>query len=132
MGLREVDWRRKYRSDDGLPLSESFFKPAMSLSKEYNRGTGYFSSSLFKVLGDEIQSFLGNREGIFNIVTNVELSQKDYDALQQGSDASRLIKSKVDEIIRDEFVPPITNGAKAMISLLEIGRLNIKIAKLLL
>ena len=40
----------------------------------------------------------------------------------------RIIKSKVDEIIRDEFVPPITNGAKAMISLLEIGRLNIKIA----
>lgn len=128
MGLKEFDWRRKYRSDDGLPLSETFFKPAISLSKEYNRGTGYFSSSLFKVLGDEIQDFLETREGEFNIVTNVELSEKDYHALQQGSDISRIVKSRIDEIIRDDFVPPITDGAKAMISLLEIGRLKLKIA----
>ena len=114
MSLRNKNWARKYRSDEGLALSESFFKPAMALSQEYNRGTGYFSSSLFKVLGDELQEFLGIRNGRFRIVTNVELSPKDYDALDEGKDASKIIKSRVDEIIRDQFTPPISNGVKAM------------------
>ena len=128
MVLRSESWERKYRSDGASTLSESFFKPALSMSSEYYRGTGFFSSSLFEVLGSELQGFLLDREGCMKIVTNVQLSRKDADALESTQSVMELAEQKIQQIIQTEFTSPLTDGVRAMISLLEIGRLEIKIA----
>ena len=128
MGLQDKTWERKYRSDGGRPLSDSFFKPALSFSEEYCRGTGFFSSSLFEVLGSELVGFLRDRSGSMRIVTNVQLSKKDADAIESTVSVRDLAEKKIQEIIKSEFTLPLTNGVRAMISLLEIGRLEIKIA----
>ena len=128
MGLQDKTWERKYRSDGGRPLSDSFFKPALSFSEEYCRGTGFFSSSLFEVLGSELAGFLRDRSGSMKIVTNVQLSKKDADALESTPSVQDLAEQKIQQIIETEFTLPLTDGVRAMISLLEIGRLEIKIA----
>ena len=125
--LSDRDWGRSFRSDGSEPLSDQFFKPAMALSREYNRGTGYFSSSLFSVLGDELQGFLEG-DGQLRIVTNVQLSPEDYDAIEEGMSEPQIVESRVMRIIEEEFNPPISDGASAMVSLLQMGRLQLKIA----
>ena len=125
--LSSREWDRSFRSDGSEPLSDQFFKPAMALSREYNRGTGYFSSTLFSVLGDELQGFLEG-DGQLRIVTNVQLSPQDYDAIEEGMSEPQIVESRVMRIIEEQFAPPISDGASAMVSLLQMGRLQMKIA----
>jgi len=125
--LRSREWALRYTSDDDEPLSETFFKPAMRLATKYRRGTGFFSSSLFCVLGEELGDFL-EREGDFKILTSVKLSEGDYEALRMGHDGESIAGDRVREIIQAEFTPPISRGARILTRLLEIGRLELRIA----
>jgi len=98
----------------------------MRLSREYNRGTGFFSSTLFKVLGNELRDFLSGG-GKFRILTSVRLSEGDYQALLHGYNADAIVGDRIQSIIEDEFTPPISDGAQALIRLIQLGRLHLRI-----
>jgi len=126
MSLTDWHWGLRYDSAGSEPLSSSFFKPAMRLSQKYNRGTGFFSSSLFEVLGAELQEFLAT-EGEFRILTSVRLSEGDYQALIHGHDAEQIAVERIKAIIEEEFAPPISDGAQALTRLIQLGRLHLRI-----
>jgi len=125
--LNDRDWEEEYMTGGHDPLTE-FYIPALSNSNTYWRASGYFSSSVFDSIGDSMGDFVQN-DGRMDLVTSVHLSQKDRDAIESGlRDREDLIEERLKEIIEQDFTAPLPPGVQVLAKLLEINRLNIKIA----
>lgn len=105
----------------------SFFRPALRSSVKYCRGTGFFSSSLFEMLGKELKCFL-EQDGQLQIVTSVKLNEDDFKAMQRAYDKQKVLSEHIDSFIEKEFTVPISDGAMVLAKLIELGRLEFKIA----
>ena len=104
-----------------------FYKKAFSHSIEYCRAVGYFRSSSLEAFGSTLQTFLKN-DGRIRLITSVELTEADSDAIEEGISKQEVCESRIHFIIEDEFQEGITSGISKLAKLLEIGRLEIKIA----
>nr|AIF04274.1 DNA or RNA superfamily II helicase [uncultured marine group II/III euryarchaeote KM3_173_A11] len=126
--LNEIEWKRRYKSR-GNPqaLLNDFFRPALNKSMVYLRGTGFFSSSMFHAIGEPLGDFI-ERGGSMKIITNVQFSEQDRFAVEQGEENwGSIAEGKLMEIIESDFRPPMKSGALLLTKLLEMGRLEIKI-----
>jgi len=80
--LRDVVKRVAYDSDTHDLLKE-FYIPALSVSKKYFRTTGYFSSTSIKIASEGIRNLIKNG-GTMRLITGVNLSATDYDAIEKS------------------------------------------------
>lgn len=126
MSLRDVQYRIDYRSghDD---LVEDFFRPSLRQASEYWRAVGYFSSSAFESFGAPLGEFVAS-EGSIRLVTSVELSEADLEAIKAGMAKRQVCADRVDRIIEEEFAEGVGDGTAQLVRLLEIGRLELRIA----
>ncbi len=126
MGLRNLSLQLDYRSGPDH-LLQSFFRPALSESREYCRAVGYFSSSSLEAFGDPLGAFLRN-EGSIRLVTSVELSEADIRAIENGTSKQEACTVRLEQIIEKEFTDGVGDGVSRLTKLLEIGRLEIRLA----
>lgn len=126
MSLRDIAYRPDYRSgyDD---IVEQFFRPSLREAKTYWRAVGYFSSSALEAFGAPLGEFIRNG-GCIRLVTSVELSPDDMKAISNGVAKETLCARHLEEIIETEFADGVGDGVSRLARLLEMERLEIKIA----
>lgn len=106
---------------------DEFYKKAFSESIEYWRAVGYFRSSSLESFGSTLQDFLYDG-GKIKLITSVELTEADNNAIEEGMSKQTVCEKRIDSIIEYEFKENMGNGVSKLSKLLEIGRLEIKIA----
>ena len=126
MGLRDVGYREDYRSGHDNILDD-FLRPSLGNAKEYWRAVGYFSSSSLESFGTPLGDFLKN-DGHIRLVTSVELSEADLNAISEGVSRQAVCMRRLEEIIEEEFADGVGNGVTRLGRLLEMDRLEIRIA----
>ena len=126
MSLRNIDYQEDYRSghDDIL---EDLFRPSLARSSEYWRAVGYFSSSAFEAFGTPLGEFV-KAGGSVRLVTSVMLSQRDLEAIKNGVSKKELSQKSIERIVETEFADGLGDGTVRLARLLEMGRLEIRIA----
>jgi len=126
MSLRQVAYREEYRSGQDNVLDD-FFRPSLREAKRYWRAVGYFSSSALEAFGRPLDDFV-KRDGEIRLITSVQLMEDDLHAIEKGLSKQDISEKRIDEVIEEQFRQGVGNGVSRLISLLEIGRLEIKIA----
>lgn len=126
MSLRDISYRQDYRSgyDD---IVEQFFRPSLREARTYWRAVGYFSSTALEAFGAPLGEFIRNG-GRIRLVTSVELSPDDLNALSNGVAKETRCAHRLEEIIEAEFADGVGDGVNRLARLLEMERLEIKIA----
>lgn len=126
MGLRDIAYQEDYRSGYDN-IVEDFFRPSLREAKLYWRAVGYFSSSALEAFGAPLGDFIKNG-GQIRLVTSVELSDGDMKAIENGAVRQDICAQRLERIIETEFADGIGDGVARLARLLEIGRLEIRIA----
>jgi superfamily II DNA or RNA helicase/HKD family nuclease len=126
MSLRQIRYQQDYRSgyDD---IVGDFFQPSLRESNDYSRAVGYFSSSSLEAFGTPLGEFI-KKGGSIRLVTSVELSEADLNAIAAGSERQRICERRLEEVIDQEFSDGMGDGVTRLVRLLELGRLEIQIA----
>lgn len=126
MGLRKIEYQEDYRSGYNN-IVEEFFRPCLARSKAYWRAVGYFSSSALESFGTPLGEFI-KRGGHIRLVTSVELSHSDMEAISNGVPKEKICSQRLEQIIETDFADGIGDGTVRLVRLLELGRLEIQIA----
>ncbi|PWE34116.1 hypothetical protein DDZ14_02885 [Maritimibacter sp. 55A14] len=126
MSLREIDYKEDYRSGYDN-IVEDLFRPSLARSNNYWRAVGYFSSSALESFGAPLGEFIRNG-GHIRLVTSVELSQADLEAIENGAPREGICAQRLEQIIDNDFADGVGDGTGRLLRLLELGRLEIQIA----
>ncbi len=126
MSLRDIEYQEDYRSGYDS-IVEDFIRPSLARSQAYWRAVGYFSSSALESFGAPLGEFIRNG-GQIRLVTSVELSHSDLEAIQNGVPKQDICAQRLEQIIETEFADGVGDGVARLARLLEIGRLEIQIA----
>ena len=126
MSLKDIQYQTDYRSgyDD---IINDFFRPSLREAKCYWRAVGYFSSSALESFGSPLGEFIKNG-GAIRLVTSVELSSNDLQAIKNGVPKDQICTQRLTQIIEDEFADGVGDGTTRLARLLEFDRLKIQIA----
>jgi len=124
--LTDETFLEEYRTGTNNFVTE-FYKKALASSVEYWRAVGYFRSSSLESFGSTLQQFLQNN-GKIKLITSVELTEADSNAIEDGMSRQEVCEKRIDAIIENEFIEGLGSGVIKLAKLLEIGRLEIKIA----
>ncbi len=116
----------EYRTGTNNFVKE-FYKKAFNTSIEYWRAVGYFRSSSLEAFGSTLQNFLQDG-GKIKLITSAELTEADSNAIEDGMNKQEVCENRITTIIENEFKENVGNGVSRLAHLLEIGRLEIKIA----
>jgi superfamily II DNA or RNA helicase len=76
------DWQDRY-SSSRQDLVREFFGPALNRSLTYDRATGYFRSTVYSLIADEVRRFV-SRNGRMRLLCSPEMSRDDIKALEAG------------------------------------------------
>jgi superfamily II DNA or RNA helicase len=126
MSLRDIEYLPDYRSGYDN-IVEHFFRPSLREAAKYWRAVGYFSSSALEAFGAPLGDFV-RKGGAIRLVTSVELSADDLTAISNGVAKETLCARRLDEIIETEFADGVGDGVSRLARLLEMDRLEIRIA----
>ncbi len=126
MSLQQISYQEEYRSGQNN-IIEEFFRPSLCEASRYWRAVGYFSSSALEAFDSPLDDFV-KRDGIIRLITSVQLMEDDLHAIEKGLSKQDISEKRIDEVIEEQFTQGIGNGVSRLASLLEIGRLEIKIA----
>lgn len=126
MRLRDIEYQEDYRSGYNS-IVDDFFRPSLASSQAYWRAVGYFSSSALESFGAPLGGFIKNG-GYIRLVTSVELSHGDLEAIQNGAPKQDICEQRLERIIETDFADGIGDGTARLVRLLELGRLEIQIA----
>ena len=127
MSLQNLDLQCEYRSDQTSTVTD-FYIPCLSVSAEYWRAVGYFTSQGLALAAKGLASFIQN-EGKMRLVASPILTEDDVLAIQQGYTAREEIVEKA--IIREldgDFTEIVKHRLKCLAWLIAEKRLDIKIA----
>lgn len=127
MALRDLNLEDDYRSG-ARTLVDQFFRPALGQSNDYWRAVGYFSSSALELFGAPLGEFL-RKDGHIRLVTSVELRPDDMAVIQRHEKSrAEVCAERLEIIIDEEFGDGVGPGVERLARLLELGRLEIRIA----
>ena len=124
--LQDIAYEPDYRTGYNDIVSD-FFQPSLECATAYWRAVGYFSSSALETFGQPLGTFIKNG-GSIRLITSVELSQGDLDAINRGIEKRDVCEKRIDEIIEREFAEGSGSGTARLVRLLELDKLNILVA----
>ena len=126
MGLRDINFKEDYRSGYDDIVTE-LYRPCLKQATMYWRAVGYFSSSSLEAFGAPLGAFVRNG-GTIRLVTSVELSKSDLQAIRDGQSRQLVCQNRIDRILDEEFSDGMGDGTARLCSLLQMGRLDLLIA----
>jgi len=126
--LKLLDLKEEYRTGEAN-LVKDFYLPCLNQSKTYQRSVGYFSSTIFLLIGPEIINF-AKRGGKIQLVCSPSLSAADIDALEQGYEcdvrkANQEILHTVNTLLSDGKT---IKNTEALATLIKLKIMEVKIA----
>ncbi len=128
--LKDINPKVSYSKFQDPNINELFYNPCMSVSKEYNRAVGFFSSSIFSLIFQGLNNFIKNG-GKSKILCSYKIDSKDLDAIHQGYEERRnnYIEEKLMSELTDlESQENLKNTIVLLSSLIKHEILDIKIA----
>tara|TARA_Y100001936_G_scaffold102306_1_gene100675 strand:- start:10029 stop:12239 length:2211 start_codon:yes stop_codon:yes gene_type:complete len=129
--FKDLNLKKGYNSDNNnQEILNGFYIPSLSLSKEYWRLTGYFSSGSIRAAALGIRQLIQNH-GTMRLITGLEFSTADKKAIKDGLDTTegkitKKFSKIIDELKDEDFT---LQPAKVLGWMLKNGRLEIKIAE---
>lgn len=126
MTLKRIQFEEDYRTGEHDILND-LFRPALRESMRYWRAVGYFSSSALEAFGIPLGDFI-RKGGTIRLITSVELRQEDIEAIENGLTKREVCEHRIEKIIEEEFSGTIGSGVTAFAALLQVGRLDLRIA----
>jgi len=126
MSLSDLHYLEDYRSGYN-DLIREFFQPSLREAQAYSRAVGYFSSSALEAFGVPLADFV-KRDGRIRLVTSVELSASDLEAIRSGTHRQDVCEHRLERIIDEEFAEGVGDGTARLGRLIELNRLEIRIA----
>jgi superfamily II DNA or RNA helicase len=126
--LSDLELKEEYRTGEDNLVSD-FYLPCLNKSATYRRSVGYFSSTIFLLIGPEIINF-AKRGGKIQLVCSPSLSAADIDALEQGygcdvHKANQEIIHTVDTLLSDSRA---IKNTEALATLIKLKVMEVKIA----
>jgi superfamily II DNA or RNA helicase len=108
---------------------DELFVPCLRRSKKYVRGAGYFSSSIYRLMGEELLDFC-IRGGNVTLLTSTDWQQKDYNALKE-IEPQNMSQYDYDYWIEQLTLmledPKTLEPTKMLIALISSSKLKIKV-----
>lgn len=108
MAFKDLTLQHSYSSEND-DLLHDFYLPVLKEATTYRRITGYFSSSSFAAAADGMACLIGQNRGRLQYIINVQLSAKDYEAINQGL-------ANPEEIIANRFLADLGSLSDACVS----------------
>ena len=128
MTLSRLRLRTRYLTTEVDPVVE-FYKPCMANAARYDRAVGYFRSSVFLIVGEEVVSF-AKVGGRMRLVCSPSLTNHDVAAISSGYVAryEAIGKELCDEIENLLDSDETSYRLKVLATLITVGALEVRIA----
>ena len=127
MSLQELDLQCEYRSDQTNTVTD-FYIPCLSVSSEYWRAVGYFTSQGLALAAKGLTPFIQN-EGTMRLVASPVLTEDDVSAIQHGYSArDEVIETAIIRELDGDFTEIVKHRLTCLAWLIAKNRLEIKIA----
>ena len=104
------------------------YKPCLSVSERYVRGAGYFRSSVFRLMSEDLLNFC-IRGGKITIITSTEWNRLDYKTVMESYDNYKKygIKEDLRTLLND---PNTIEPARMLCALIQNGNLDLRVGVL--
>ena len=103
--LQDLTLQTSYRSGRDA-LLDDFYVPCLQESVKYDRAVGYFSSTLYQVVGLAFADF-ARRDGRMRLVCSPALTPADFDAMKEADEIGR----RAQETVREDLDRLLSNPA---------------------
>tara|TARA_A200000159_G_scaffold164892_1_gene197115 strand:- start:7413 stop:9515 length:2103 start_codon:yes stop_codon:yes gene_type:complete len=128
MSLSSLQLKEEYRTGESN-LVNDFYLPCLEQSYLYQRSVGYFSSTVFLLIGPEIIKFAKNG-GKIQLICSPSLSVSDIQALERGySDGKEWVSDEllcsIDTLFRDDR---LIKNTEALATLIKLNVIEVKLA----
>lgn len=127
MVLQQLSLRTSYRSGRDA-LLDDFYVPCLQESIAYDRAVGYFSSTLYQVVGLAFADF-AKRGGRMRLVCSPALTPEDFDAMKEadeiGRRAQETVREDLDRLLANPAAIPAT---KLLATLIANDIIDVRIA----
>ena len=105
-----------------------YFQDCLSVSMQYRRAAGYFSSSVF-VAADVAMSGFIERGGTIQIVCSPRLLPEDIESINSGIEAKEILSKSIEQDLSSLLENVATMSATKILGhLISLGQLEIKIS----
>ncbi|WP_146072548.1 DEAD/DEAH box helicase family protein [Arthrobacter sp. 4R501] len=109
-------------------LLDDFYIPCLQEAVRYDRAVGYFSSTLYQVVGLAFTDF-ARRGGRLRLVCSPALTPEDFDAMKQGDEIGRraqeTVREDLERLLNDPATVPAT---RLMATLIANDIMDVRIA----
>jgi len=117
-------WYTSSRTD----IINEFYIPCLRTASKYDRAVGFFSSTIYTVIGVALADFV-ERGGKMRLVCSPQLAEEDIAAIKRGLELRECIDRSLTRDIRDLVKSPVGNlGVELLATLLAAEVLELKIA----
>lgn len=127
MALRDLQLQTSYRSGRDA-LLDDFYVPCLQESIRYDRAVGYFSSTLYQVVGLAFADF-ARRGGRMRLVCSPVLTPEDFDTMKEadeiGRRAQETVREDLDRLLSNPAAVPAT---KLLATLIANDIIDVRIA----
>ena len=127
-GLKSLLLKTEYRSGED-DLINDFYIPCLLKSSLYRRAVGYFRSTIFLLVGEQVINFVRNG-GKINIICSPHLTEEDIQAIKSGyENRSKVLYEMIDRELTELLEnPKIYNRTRILATLVKGEALDFKIA----
>jgi superfamily II DNA or RNA helicase len=125
--LTDISLRKRY-SSGRQNLLATFFTPCLAASLRYDRAVGFFSSTVFMLIGTQMADF-ARRGGRIRLICCPRLSPSDVLAIERGYEARTTVDSALQRELEEVAFDPVGQAATSLLAtLIACGSLELKVA----
>jgi superfamily II DNA or RNA helicase len=127
MVLQDLSLQTSYRSGRDA-LLDDFYVPCLQESVRYDRAVGYFSSTLYQVVGLAFADF-ARRDGRMRLICSPALTPDDFDAMKDAAEIGRRAQESVrGDLERLLANPAAVTATKLLATLIANDIIDVRIA----
>lgn len=127
-GLGSIGLATEYRTGETDPVT-NFYRPCLDLATDYRRAVGYFRSSIFLIVGEDVIKF-AKRGGKIRLICSPSITDEDLSSIVEGyslrsNRTDDALCVEIDRLLVDETTHYRT---RVLATLIAVGALDVRIA----
>jgi superfamily II DNA or RNA helicase len=128
--LTELGSLKTDYASDVDDIAAGFYNPCLRNSIQYDRITGYFSSSVFHLTWHALSDFVMGNDGTMRILCSPKLSERDAQGLIFGYEArdDAALSTQLCTELNAMLQSPYSDTARLFAALIADGRIDVKLA----